>query len=106
MGSPGGLLFHAIWAMKNGTFVGKTKRDQELNKMIKKYELDELASSKLADTLSRFDHDKRCEFYDVLDRHFSHVSNPSAYAMKMLKKIGDGGGQVAALGDPGPAAKG
>merc|ERR1712232_325665 len=83
-----------------------TPRDKELTILIKKYGLDELAAGKLADTLSRFDHDKRCDFYTVMERHLENSSKPSAWAMKNLKKIGESQGDASVLGEPRPVESG
>lgn len=105
-GSPIGLLAHKMWEMEEGTFVGKTRKDKELTSLIKKYALDELASSKLADTLSRYDYEKRCAWFQAIEKHLQVVAKPSAWCMLNLKKIGESKGNIDDIGFPGRPAHG
>merc|ERR1719373_899912 len=88
--------------MEEGTFVGKAKADKDLAAMSKKFKLDDQAESKLADILARYDENKRKEYLVEIERHLEVSNRPSAMAMMLLRKLGEG----APLGRPGPPAPG
>merc|ERR1712039_655858 len=64
--------------------------------------LDEQAIGKLADILARYDTEKRKEYLLELEKHLEVSNRPSAMAMMLLRKLGDG----VPLGRPGPVAPG
>lgn len=99
---PAGLLVVKMREMEEGTFIGKQKIDKELATMVKRYNLDRMAESRLSDILARFEPEKKAEMYADLDRHLEVSNRPSAMVMMLLRKIADG----AALGRPGPPAPG
>jgi len=88
--------------MEEGTFVGKVRADGALAAISKKYKLDDQAESKLADILARYDDSKRKEYLVEIERHLEVSSRPSAMAMMLLRKLGEG----QPLGRPGPPAPG
>mmetsp|Transcript_21244 Transcript_21244/g.26202 ORF Transcript_21244/g.26202 Transcript_21244/m.26202 type:complete len:295 (+) Transcript_21244:32-916(+) len=100
--SPAGLLVVKMREMEEGTFVGKVKADKDLAAVSKKYKLDEQAESKLADILARYDDARRKEYLIEIERHLEVSNRPSAMAMLLLRKLGEG----QSLGKPGPAAPG
>merc|ERR1719221_2000309 len=100
--SPAGLLVVKMREMEEGTFVGKVKADKELATISKKYKLDDQAESKLADILARYDDAKRKEYLVEVERHLEVSNRPSAMAMMLLRKLGEG----QPLGRPGPPAPG
>merc|ERR1740129_2587635 len=74
----------------------------ELAAISKKYKLDDQAESKLADILARYDDARRKEYLVEVERHLEVSNRPSAMAMMLLRKLGEG----QPLGRPGPAAPG
>merc|ERR1712187_752255 len=70
--------------------------------MQKKFKLDDLSVSKLADILARFEGDKKKEMYEQLERHLEVSNKPSAMAMMLLRKLAAG----ESLGQPGRIAPG
>merc|ERR1719410_1212162 len=100
--SPAGLLVVKMREMEEGTFVGKVKADKELAALSKKHRLDDRAESKLADILARYDDDRRREYLVEIERHLEVSSRPSAMAMMLLRKLGEG----QPLGRPGLPAPG
>merc|ERR550525_40110 len=100
--SPAGLLVVKMREMEEGTFVGKVKADKELAAISKKYKLDDQAESKLADILARYDDAKRKEYLVEIEKHLEVSNRPSAMAMMLLRKLGEG----QPLGRPGPPAPG
>lgn len=100
--SPAGLLVVKMREMEEGTFVGKVKPDKELLALSKKFKLDDQAESKLADILARYDGAKRREYLADLEKHMEVSNRPSAMAMLLLRKLGEG----QPLGKPGPPAPG
>merc|ERR1719436_362355 len=100
--SPAGLLVVKMREMEEGTFVGKAKADKDLATISKKYKLDDQAESKLADILARYDEAKRKEYLVEIERHLEVSNRPSAMAMMLLRKLGEG----SSLGRPGPPAPG
>ncbi|CAE7743645.1 unnamed protein product, partial [Symbiodinium pilosum] len=100
--SPAGLLVVKMREMEEGTFVGKVKADKDLAAVSKKYKLDEQAESKLADILARYDDARRKEYLIEIERHLEVSNRPSAMAMMLLRKLGEG----QPLGKPGQAAPG
>lgn len=97
-----GLLVVKMREMEDGTFRGRAKADKELAAISKKYGLDNQAESKLADILSRYDETKRKDYFVEIERHLEVSNRPSAMAMMLLKKLGEG----QPLGRPGPPAPG
>merc|ERR1719487_2829899 len=59
--SPEGMLVSKIKEMEDGIFVGKTRPDQALVDLSKKFKLDKEAESKLCDVLAKYDKDRRRE---------------------------------------------
>mmetsp|Transcript_25179 Transcript_25179/g.57900 ORF Transcript_25179/g.57900 Transcript_25179/m.57900 type:complete len:286 (-) Transcript_25179:35-892(-) len=100
--SPAGLLVVKMREMEEGTFIGKAKPCPKLSSMIKKFKLDGEAEGKLADILARYDEDKRQDYLGQLERHLEASNKPSAMAMMLLKKLGDG----QPLGRPGNPSPG
>jgi len=100
--SPAGLLVVKMREMEEGTFVGKVTADKELAALSKKHRLDDQAESKLADILARYDEERRREYLVEIERHLEVSSRPSAMAMMLLRKLGEG----QPLGRPGPPAPG
>lgn len=100
--SPAGLLVVKMREMEEGTFVGKAKADPMLKEMAKKFKLDDQAETKLADILARYPEEKRHNYIKEITGHLEVSNRPSAMAMMMLKKLGDG----SPLGRPGPVAPG
>merc|ERR550525_1464045 len=100
--SPAGLLVVKMREMEEGTFVGKVKADKELAAISKNYKLDDQAESKLADILARYDDARRKEYLVEIEKHLEVSNRPSAMAMMLLRKLGEG----QPLGRPGPPAPG
>jgi len=100
--SPTGLLTVKIGEMECGQFVGKIKPDKDVERLARKFKLDDQAETKLADILCRYDEAKRKAYIVDIERHLEVSNRPSAMAMMMLRKLGDG----VALGRPGPVAPG
>lgn len=87
--SPAGLLTVKMREMDEGTFVGKSKPDKELEAMGRKYKLDDQAVSKLADVLGRRK-DTRKQDMEDLHKHLEISNRPSAMAMMLLGKLREG----------------
>lgn len=100
--SPVGLLVAMMREMEEGTFIGKAVTDPELVALVKKFNVDETAEQKLADTLARHSEQKRKFIIAELEKHLEGAKKPSARAMMLLRKIGEG----APLGPVGPPAPG
>merc|ERR1712129_177328 len=100
--SPNGLLVSQMRQMREGTFIGKNAPDPEYAEIVKRFKLDNTAEEKLLDCLSRHPYEKRKEYYAPLDRFLSASGNPSAVAMGLLRKIGEG----EPLGEPKGKGKG
>merc|ERR1711957_899199 len=75
--------------MEAGLFIGK-HCDKELNRLVKKFGLDDDAEDKLANILARHTPEKKTEYYNQLEKHFEVSSRPSAMAMMLLKKLANG----------------
>jgi len=99
---PAGLLVVKMREMEEGTFIGKQKADKDLATIVKRYQLDHTAESRLADILARFDEQKKKEMYEELERHLEVSNRPSAMVMMLLRKLSEG----QPLGRPGPPAPG
>mmetsp|Transcript_6360 Transcript_6360/g.13896 ORF Transcript_6360/g.13896 Transcript_6360/m.13896 type:complete len:300 (-) Transcript_6360:43-942(-) len=100
--SPAGLLVVKMREMEEGKFIGKVKPCAQLVSMTKKFKLDSEAESKLADILARHEEGKRQDYLNQLERHLEASNKPSAMAMMLLKKLGDG----QPLGRPGNPSPG
>lgn len=88
--NPNGLLVVQMRQMEQGTFVGKNEPDPEYTKIVEKFKLDTQAEEKLLDTLSRHPKERRLTYYADLEAHLDASSKPSATAMMLLRKIGEG----------------
>lgn len=83
---PDSMLIVKMREMETGVFVGKTKPSGALLELVKKYRLDEEASSKLAEVLAlrqeTIDEDLR-----QIEKHLAVSGKPSAAAMMLLPKL-------------------
>jgi len=88
--NPNGLLVVQMRQMGEGTFIGKNKPDPEYDDIVKRFNLDEQANEKLLDTLSRHPIERRREYYKAIIPHLESSGKPSATAMMLLRKVGEG----------------
>merc|ERR1712232_801090 len=94
--SPGGMLLTKMREMVAGQYVGRVRPDKDVSVLVKKYKLDEEATTKLATILqSKSESDKMALIADV-DAQLEVVARPSPKVMMMLKKLRDG----VPLGEP------
>lgn len=85
-----GLLCAMIKEMEKGNFQGVHRPCKVLIAMAKKYSLDDMAVTRVADILGRHPEDKKSEYLTDLEKHLEVAGRPSATVMLMLKKISDG----------------
>merc|ERR1740130_864216 len=87
--SPTGLLTVKIGEMESGQFVGKIKHDKDVERLAKKFRLDEHVKSRLTE-LSVRRKDSKDEDLDRLDQHLSYCKQPNAMATLLAGKLLEG----------------
>eukprot|EP00929_Paragymnodinium_shiwhaense_P114044 TRINITY_DN82358_c0_g1_i1.p1 TRINITY_DN82358_c0_g1~~TRINITY_DN82358_c0_g1_i1.p1 ORF type:complete len:301 (-),score=69.75 TRINITY_DN82358_c0_g1_i1:38-940(-) len=85
---PAGLLMVKLKEMQNGTFVGKPKPDEKIEKLAKKFSLDGEAVQRLAEVFAK--HPNRDDGLGKLERHMEVSNKPSALIMMFLGKLRKG----------------
>merc|ERR1719230_1563965 len=72
---PAGLLMAKVKQMNEGNFVGRPEKDKELDRLVKKYNLDANAHRKLAEVLiSR--KEKKAKDLEALEMHLENSNKP------------------------------
>jgi len=85
--NPNALLSARMREMEDGLFAGQCEKDEEMEMICNKYELDEQASLKLSQYICRHPPERRKAYYVELEQHLGAAKKPSATAMTMLKTI-------------------
>lgn len=94
--SPTGLLTVKIGEMECGQFVGKVKPDKDVERLAKRFRLDEHVKSRLTELVLRRKQTRE-EDLERLEQHFQYSKNPSAMAILLVGKLLEG--QVDSLPD-------
>merc|ERR1719221_2223739 len=87
--SPTGLLTVKIGEMECGQFVGKIKPDKDVEKLARKFKLDDHVKSRLTELVIRRK-DTRDEDLDTFEQHLRYSKRPSAMAMVLVGKLLEG----------------
>merc|ERR1719323_85062 len=75
--SPTGLLTVKIGEMESGQFVGKVKPDKDVERLARKFKLDEYVKSRLTELAVRLK-DKKDQHLDRLEQHLRYSKHPNA----------------------------
>merc|ERR1719329_1552231 len=87
--SPTGLLTVKIGEMASGRFIGKIKHDKEVERIAKKFRLDDPVKSRLTELTVRLKDNKE-ELLDRLEQHLSYCKQPNAIATILCGKLLEG----------------
>jgi len=98
--NPAGLLTAKIKEMQWGTFVGKSKPDEETEAFCRKFKLDEKASNKLTYWLNSRG-SSRHDDLKMISKHLEYSNKPSAKIMQLLSRLWSG--QTLGFPERGPA---
>merc|ERR1719195_86880 len=75
--SPTGLLTVKIGEMESGQFVGKVKPDKDVERLARKFKLDEYVKSRLTELAVRLK-DKKDQHLNRLEQHLRYSKHPNA----------------------------
>lgn len=84
--SPTGLLTVKIGEMESGQFVGKIKPDKDVERLARKFKLDEHVKSRLTELAVRLK-DAKDMHLDRLEQHLSYSKHPNAMATLLAGKL-------------------
>merc|ERR1740123_2526692 len=84
--SPTGLLTVKIGEMESGQFVGKVKPDKDVERLARKFKLDEYVKSRLTELAVRLK-DKKDQHLDRLEQHLRYSKHPNAMATLLAGKL-------------------
>merc|ERR1719433_1385558 len=84
--SPTGLLTVKIGEMESGQFVGKIKPDKDVERLARKFRLDEHVKSRLTELAVRLK-DKKDQHLERLEQHLSYSKHPNAMATLLAGKL-------------------
>merc|ERR1740123_264304 len=84
--SPTGLLTVKIGEMESGQFVGKIKPDKDVERLARKFKLDDPVKSRLTELAVRLK-DKKELHLDRLEQHLSYSKSPNAMATLLAGKL-------------------
>merc|ERR1719188_1973515 len=87
--SPTGLLTVKIGEMECGQFVGKIKPDKDVERLARKFKLDDHVTSRLTELVVRRRATKE-EDLDRIEQHLRHCKRPSAMATLLAGKLLEG----------------
>merc|ERR1719188_735502 len=87
--SPTGLLTVKIGEMECGMFVGKVKPDKDVERLARKFKLDDHVTSRLTEVVVRRRATKE-EDLDRIEQHLRHCKRPSAMATLLASKLLEG----------------
>lgn len=87
--SPTGLLTVKIGEMASGRFIGKIKHDKDVERIAKKFKLDDPVKSRLTELTVRAK-DRKEEHMDRLEQHLSYCKQPNAIATILCGKLLEG----------------
>merc|ERR1719330_2110591 len=87
--SPTGLLTVKIGEMESGQFVGKVKPDKDVERLARKFKLDEHVSSRLTELVVRRRNSKEDDL-DKIEQHLRYCKRPSAMATLLAGKLLEG----------------
>merc|ERR1719414_2845581 len=98
--SPTGLLTVKIGEMECGQFVGKVKPDKDVERLARRFKLDEHVTSRLTELVVRRKSTKEDDL-DRIEQHLRYCKRPSAMATLLAGKLLEG--EVDELPDMGEA---
>jgi len=84
--SPTGLLTVKIGEMESGRFVGKIKPDKDVERLARKFKLDEPVKSRLTEMTVRLKDNKDMHL-ERLEQHLSYSKHPNAMATLLAGKL-------------------
>merc|ERR1719201_185551 len=84
--SPTGLLTVKIGEMASGRFIGKIKHDKDVERIAKKFRLDDPVKSRLTELTVRRK-DRKDEDLDRLEQHLCYSKNPNSLATILCGKL-------------------
>jgi len=84
--SPTGLLTVKIGEMESGQFVGKIKPDKDVERLARKFKLDEYVKSRLTELAVRLK-DAKDQHLERLEQHLSYSKHPNAMATLLAGKL-------------------
>merc|ERR1719323_2707758 len=84
--SPTGLLTVKIGEMESGQFVGKIKPDKDVERLARKFRLDEHVKSRLTELAVRLKDTKDLDL-ERLEQHLSYSKHPNAMATLLAGKL-------------------
>merc|ERR1719188_2978497 len=87
--SPTGLLTVKIGEMECGQFVGKVKADKDVERLARKFKLDDSVASRLTELAVRRRATKETDL-DRIEQHLRHCKRPSAIATLLAGKLLEG----------------
>merc|ERR1719162_336577 len=87
--SPTGLLTVKIGEMESGMFVGKIKPDKDVERLARKFKLDDHVTSRLMELVVRRK-EKKDEDLDRIEQHLRYCKRPSAMATLLAGKLLEG----------------
>merc|ERR1719162_50174 len=87
--SPTGLLTVKIGEMESGQFVGKIKPDKDVERLAKKFKLDEHVVSRLTELAVRRKDTKEADL-ERMEQHLRYCKRPSAMATLLAGKLLEG----------------
>lgn len=98
--NPAGLLTAKIKEMQWGTFVGKSRPDEDTEALCRKFKLDEQAANKLTYWLNSRGASRQ-EDLKMIAKHLEYSNKPSAKIMQLLSRLWSG--QQIGFPERGPA---
>merc|ERR1719325_210864 len=84
--SPTGLLTVKIGEMECGQYVGKVKPDKDVERLARKFKLDEYVKSRLTELAVRLK-DKKDQHLDRLEQHLRYSKHPNAMTTLLAGKL-------------------
>merc|ERR1740123_2000566 len=84
--SPTGLLTVKIGEMESGQFVGKIKPDKDVERLARKFRLDEHVKSRLTELAVRLK-DKKDQHLERLEQHLRYSKHPNAMTTLLAGKL-------------------
>merc|ERR1719512_193399 len=87
--SPTGLLTVKIGEMECGQFVGKIKPDKDVERLVRKFKIDDYVASRLTELVVRRK-DRKDDDLDKIEQHLRYCKRPSAMATLLAGKLLEG----------------
>jgi len=92
--SPTGLLTVKIGEMESGRFIGKVKPDKDVERIARKFKLDDHVASRLTELTFRRKKDGEAERgakdLTIIEQHLRHCKRPNALATLLAGKLLEG----------------